>query len=765
MIGIEVISALPQRTPRARRGHRTNGHLRALTLLWSLLAPLVCVSSLAEPGPTLPTKIKSGQAESIVAPLSEHEAPQLLIERLNRDAVRTANTPGQAAGDAASLEPPAGLFASSFYKLTRLTPQLPGALAEVFDSKPWRNTVSRLMWIAGLVLISILAAAAAEGLARRSLRALRKHLHNAPEKHRIHSRVGLALLQLLLETMALGLFTAVSFLTVFSLSLDDTLSRNAGGHVLTLAVLLRALHLGARFLYSPRVKGLRIVDIPDSLAHDVYKAVLRIAGSAIGLGIAAHYLMTLGLPDPLYRLCIVIVGSAAFLALIAVTWYLRRDVATALAGGQLESLEASHQGRHLVAHTWHVMASGYLLLVGLVWSTNILAGRDREAAAALFSVLVLLLVPALDKLTHAALAWIVSRHMSPEGDPEVANQTPVTKALRRAIRVVLFGVAFLALLEAWGFGISAALATESGRAVLGGLFDITVIVVLAYIAWDLCKYLTTRWIPEEDEGPALPGDGEGGGTGATRAQTLLPLLRRFILAILVVMVTMLILDKIGINIGPLIAGAGVFGLAIGFGAQKLVQDVISGAFFLIDDAFRKGEYVLMGDLRGTVEKISVRSMQLRHHRGPLHTIPYGEIQSITNHSRDYAIMKFELRVPFEADVEKVRKLIKQVGVTLSENEEYASVMLEPLKSQGVHRMDDSSFVIRCKFTTIPGKQFTIRRVAYAMIQEAFAREGIRFAPRRVVVETVGTPDSGDVLAAAGAAASDAEEAATTTDTR
>ena len=130
---------------------------------------------------------------------------------------------------------------------------------------------------------------------------------------------------------------------------------------------------------------------------------------------------------------------------------------------------------------------------------------------------------------------------------------------------------------------------------------------------------------------------------------------------------------------------------------------------------------------------------------------------MTNYSRDYAIMKFEVRVAFETDVEKVRKLIKQVGAQLAENEEWASVMLEPLKSQGVNRMDDSAFVIRCKFTTLPGKQFTIRRVAYAMIQEAFAREGIPFAPKRVVVETAAPAGSKEALAAAAAAAESAIE--------
>lgn len=209
---------------------------------------------------------------------------------------------------------------------------------------------------------------------------------------------------------------------------------------------------------------------------------------------------------------------------------------------------------------------------------------------------------------------------------------------------------------------------------------------------------------------------------------------------------MAMLASLGINIGPLIAAASVIGLAIGFGAQTLVADIISGVFFLIDDAFRKGEYIDVGGNTGTVEQISVRSMQLRHHNGPIHTIPYSTISTLTNFSRDWVIMKFELRVHFEQNVEKVRKLIKKVGKELLEDPEHGPQFLDGLKSQGVNRMDDSAFVIRCKFSAKPGNQWALRRVAYAKIQEAFADAGIQFAPKRVVVEAVTSK-----LAVAGAA--------------
>lgn len=196
---------------------------------------------------------------------------------------------------------------------------------------------------------------------------------------------------------------------------------------------------------------------------------------------------------------------------------------------------------------------------------------------------------------------------------------------------------------------------------------------------------------------------------------------------------MVILSTLGFDIGPIFAGAGVVGIAVGFGAQTLIRDVFSGAFFLMDDAFRKGEYVEINTTRGTVERISIRSFQLRHHLGALHTIPFGEVSQLTNYSRDWVMTKLPLRVTYDTDVEKVRKLIKKLGNKLLEHPVIGHEFMEPLKSQGVYKMEDSAMIIRVKFMTKPGKQFAIRKMVYESIQELFAKEGIHFAHKEVTV--------------------------------
>jgi small-conductance mechanosensitive channel len=272
------------------------------------------------------------------------------------------------------------------------------------------------------------------------------------------------------------------------------------------------------------------------------------------------------------------------------------------------------------------------------------------------------------------------------------------------------------------------------ESVLDRLLDIIIIIFLGYVVFHAFRIWIDTKIAEEtsDEIEAEPGD-EGGASSASRLATLLPLFRNFTLIVVIVTITLIVMMEIGVNVGPLFAGAGIVGVAVGFGSQALVRDIFAGAFFLFDDAFRKGEYLDVGGVKGTVEKISVRSFQLRHHLGALHTIPFGELQVMTNYSRDWVIMKLPLRVTYDTDVEKVRKLIKKLGVLLLDDPVIGQNFIAPLKSQGVIEMQDSAMIIRVKFMTKPGDQWLVRKRVYEEIRALFELEGIKFAHREVTV--------------------------------
>jgi small-conductance mechanosensitive channel len=257
------------------------------------------------------------------------------------------------------------------------------------------------------------------------------------------------------------------------------------------------------------------------------------------------------------------------------------------------------------------------------------------------------------------------------------------------------------------------------------------LMLLGIVVWQFTKARIDRKIREE-----MPDDDEEmeeGGRGGSRIGTLLVLLRKFVFSVLFVIVSLIILSSLGVNIGPLIAGAGVIGLAIGFGSQTLVKDILSGVFFLIDDAFRVGDYIETGGIKGMVQQISLRSVKLRHPRGMVFTIPFGDMGSVQNFSRDYIITKLDIRVRYDADIDKIRKIIKKIGQEFEQHDEIGPVLLSPIKSQGVREMDDSAMILRVKFKTPPGEQFVVRREVYKRIQERFRAEGIEFAHRNVTV--------------------------------
>lgn len=457
------------------------------------------------------------------------------------------------------------------------------------------------------------------------------------------------------------------------------------------------------------------------------------------------WFLALGLSDEVRDLVGIAVSLILVVFLSALCVANRRAVPAAF--GHTAGGDRSLGG--LIARFWWVFAIAYFVIAWFARGVHVLL--DQPGSEGLVTAPVALLFVGL--ILYGVLALVVERVIAPGpvlwiGGPGGVRLRDYRDLAHDGAGLIVLLLGFGALAHIWGAGLV-------GSSAGATLVKVAAICVVGWIVYDMVRIAIDRKHAREGGIPNIVAEDEEFAPlplGKSRLATLLPLARIFVLSAIVVIIVMMVLSELGVNVIPLFAGASIFGLAIGFGSQTLVRDVMSGAFFLVDDAFRVGEYVdLGGGSKGTVEKISIRSFQLRHQNGPLNTIRFGEVASITNFSRDWAIMKLPLRVPLDTDSEKVRKIIKKVGQELLEDPTYGPMFLDPLKSQGVYEMDDSALIIRVKFRTKPNDQFVLRRIVYHRIQEAFHKAGIKFANRVVTVRVEGepgTPEYGAVRAQA-----------------
>lgn len=298
----------------------------------------------------------------------------------------------------------------------------------------------------------------------------------------------------------------------------------------------------------------------------------------------------------------------------------------------------------------------------------------------------------------------------------------------RGARAVVITAAVAWLAYVWRIRAPSLASSETVGFLITGLLNGIIILLIADLLWQVSKALIEHRM---DLAPEASPDELA---RSARLRTLLPIFRNALAIFIAVVSVLTILAGLGVQILPLIAGAGIFGVAIGFGSQTLVKDVLSGMFYMMDDAFRIGEYIQSGSYKGTVESFSLRSIRLRHHRGPVYTVPFGELGAIQNMSRDWVNEKITVGVTYDSDVELARKLIKKIGQELAADPEFAPNTIEPLKMQGIDSFGEFSIVLRMKLITKPGAQFLIKRRALMMIKKAFEENGIKIAFPTVHVE-------------------------------
>ena len=742
-------------------------HIMLSVLLWT--AVLLCGVARAE-GSVVPAQSETTDAvraelavdtptskaavRDLVSQLNDDAVRQLLIERL--DAVAASNAPSSDSRTALQvltdgLRVYVETARSNLSNLHRVPDFLSRFSSALTDAV---STFGVGAWALALLVFTVLGLVAQRGVARFFQR----------KRAALIDEVGHTLwevLRIVYTRLAIDVLGVVAFFLAAYIGFSLLVPWPGVAHQIgyALIVTVAAWKMGGavcNFVFAPGQPGLRFCRTDDERAARITRDFALLAGFVVGLHNVFYLFQTIGFENlgGLQNLAPFgfLLNLSLYVAVATAIW-LHRHTLTDVLNNNYKLIARLIDGEDdapesAFAGNWPkialaLVAVKYLLVEIVINSTDFAA---YSTTAVYMTFFVISLWPALDG--NVTLFVAMGTRATEDESPAAAKaRVQMQRGLLRVGRVLVVGVVLYLLANLWSFDVLGMAEAGLGAQTAGSLFELLFVLLVAYVAWEIITIYARRVMAAET-GSADGGEegaGDMGGVGLSRTATLVPIIEMTAKALVALVAVFVSLDGLGINITPLLAGAGVVGLAVGFGAQTLVKDIVSGVFFLADDAFRVAEYIDVGGTMGTVEKISLRSLRLRHHRGLVHTIPYGEIPKLTNYSRDWVIMKLRFRVPFETDINKVKKIFKRIGQEMLEHPEIGGDFLQPFKSQGVAEMDDDAIVVRGKFMAKPGRQFMIRKEVYVRVQQAFDEAGIPFARKQVMVHIPGLDDNKGVL--------------------
>ena len=569
----------------------------------------------------------------------------------------------------------------------------------------------------------------AEGLAKRATQAWRDRLDAAAPEHgtawRWLIRLRLMLGRLLLDLVALAAFAVVSYGLIGAVNpLPTTQLILLGAN--NAYILARAILIFARLLFSPASAALRLVHCADETAAYVTVWLRRIiAVGVVGIGIAETGLL-FGLPwsvyDALVRFDLLIIS----LFLIIVVLQNRVAVAEALRARDLREGETPDRTRRVLrslrnrlAEVWHIIVILYLMALWGVWALQVRDGFQRLLQVSVATVAILAVARLLDEGLQRAIGrgFRVGGDLSSRYPGLEARANRYLPILKGTVSAAISFVAGLVMLEAWGIGAfdwfrSGAL----GSRLLGSVIQMGFVLVMAIAVWESANAAMARYLER------LSRDAQA--ARSARVRTLLPMLRTSLLVVILVFVVLNMLSEIGVNVAPLLAGAGVIGLAIGFGSQKLVQDVITGIFLLFEDTVAVGDVVSLSGLSGVVEQLSIRSIRLRALDGSLHIVPFSAVTTVTNMSRDFAFAVMDVGVAYGEDTDHVVEVMKVIFDEMKDDPKVGPSLRGSLDVLGVESLADSGVIIRVRLKTGPMGRWDAQREFNRRIKKRFDELGI-----------------------------------------
>lgn len=300
---------------------------------------------------------------------------------------------------------------------------------------------------------------------------------------------------------------------------------------------------------------------------------------------------------------------------------------------------------------------------------------------------------------------------------DARHDTALPGTISRLLSLIIGVGAAVLIAETWGAGIGRLLATDIGSRIAESLIAIGLILIITVLLWNAAEIIIERLL-------RLATRSLDRERTARRLDSLVPLLRSLVQATIGVLAALLLLSELGVNIGPLLAGAGILGLAVGFGAQTLVKDLITGVTILLEDGATVGDVVEVAGHAGVVEEMRIRIIQLRDLSGNVHLVPYSDVTTIKNFTKEFSFYLFEVGVAYREDTDEVCKVLTAIGEEMQQDEQFGPDIMEPLQILGVDQFADSAVIIKARIKTVPIRQWAVGREFNRRMKKRFDELGI-----------------------------------------
>ncbi|WNN51094.1 mechanosensitive channel protein [Hafnia alvei] len=482
-----------------------------------------------------------------------------------------------------------------------------------------------------------------------------------------------------------------------------------------------------RLIFAPKFDYLRPFPFSDATAK-YWNTRLAWLSGLIGYGlmvVVPIIQVQLGASSAvLVNFCIMLALTVYAIGLILVNRLRIQKEITALGN---RSLAFFGVFLHALSHIWHILAIVYFLVLFLLSQFD----PGSSLAFMMSATIKSLIVVGSGALISGLLTRWISRRITLPADIKLKYpmlERRVNSYIPSALQIMRFIVVvaiLLFLLDAWHiFGLRAWLDSATGEKIIGGLVHILLIMFIAVLGWTLLASVIEHRLSLEMDNPKHPG---------ARERTLLTLFRNVLSIVITTITVMIILSQIGINIAPLLAGAGALTLAVSFGAQTLVKDVINGIFIQFENGMNTGEYVTVFGITGTVERMTIRSIGLRDDYGVYHLVPYSSITTVANYAREFGVYRANYVISRDEDIEKANEVLKQAVAELRDNPRLKSLLIGEPAFNGVVKLDDVSFTLRTTIRTVALQQWTIQYALDKLVKEHFQRSGIKTPHQNVQI--------------------------------